>query len=210
MANDGVDAFRKLFPQMQVPVILTSVRLAAETLRKKTNNDREDWLTRRLHSRLVRIHPFRDGPLSVHFKPKIPSDDIDADASGGEIDLLVCCDRGYEIYFAFEAKRLRFYSSGRFVLGSDEYVKNGMIRFVSGQYASLMEAGAMIGYVFDGNSDKARLDVDRSLYRRADELKLRPPKHLKPSSVLQRTPIDETIHDLQNRAFTIYHLFIAV
>ena len=156
------------------------------------------------------MHPLRDGPLSVHFKPKIPGDDIDADTSGGEIDLLVSCDRGYEVYFAFEAKRLRFQSSGRFVLGNDQYVNNGMMRFVSGQYAPLMEAGGMIGYIFDGNRDQARLDVDRYVIAHAGELKLRAPHQLAPSAILDHIAVDETGHDLENRPFIIYHLFVPV
>jgi hypothetical protein len=210
MAAEEVQHFGELFPQSQIPSVLGSVFQAAETLSKNSHEDREDWLTRRLHARLVKIHPFRDGPLSVHFKPKIPGDDTDADTSGGEIDLLVSCDRGYEVYFAFEAKRLRFQSSGRLVLGNDQYVKNGMMRFVSGQYAPLMEAGGMIGYVFDSNRDQARLDVDRYVTAHAGELKLRPPYQLATSGILDHIAVDETGHDLENRLFMIYHLFVAV
>ncbi|OPX98033.1 MAG: hypothetical protein A4E60_03119 [Syntrophorhabdus sp. PtaB.Bin047] len=210
MATEEMQNFRELFPQSQIPVVIASVFQAARTLNKTSRGDREDSLTRRLHSRLVKIHPFRDGPLSVHFKPKIPGDDIDADTSGGEIDLLVSCDRGYEVYFAFEAKRLRFQSSGRLVLGNDQYVNNGMMRFVSGQYAPLMEAGGMIGYVFDGNSEQARLDVDRYVTAHAGELKLRPPHQLAPSSLLDQIAVDETGHDLDSRPFIIYHLFVPV
>ncbi|OPY85517.1 MAG: hypothetical protein A4E65_00109 [Syntrophorhabdus sp. PtaU1.Bin153] len=210
MAADETQHFQRLFPQSQIPVVLASVFQAAETLSKNSHEDREDSLTRRLHARLVKIHPFRDGPLSVHFKPKIPGDDVDADTSGGEIDLLVSSDRGYEVYFAFEAKRLRFQSSGRLVLGNDQYVKNGMMRFVSGQYAPLMEAGGMIGYVFDGNKEQARLDVDRYVTNHAGELQLRPPHQLVPSSMLGHIAIDETGHDLEIRPFIIYHLFVPV
>lgn len=204
-------AFRQLFPQWHIPVVLTSIFQAGETLRKKTANDREDWITRRLYARIIQIHPFRDGPLGIHLKQEIVYSDPDVDTPAGEIDLLVSCGLGYKVCFVLEAKRLRVRSSsGRFVSGNDEYVKNGIMRFVTGQYAPFMESGAMLGYVFDGETDKARSGVDRYVKSKAKELKLKFPKRLMRSQILPNKPIDETRHDLGKRSFTIYHIFLAV
>lgn len=211
MTHKETGAYRQLFPQNQIPIILSSVFEASITLRKKKFDDREDWITRRLYSRLVRIPVYRDSALSIHLKPEIVSQDMDANTPAGEIDLLVSCSYGYEIYFAIEAKRLRvLLHSGRMFLGNTEYVKDGMMRFVTEQYAPLMEASAMLGYVFDGNIDKARFGIDRTIQDKAEELRLKSPGRLIPSRILPDKPVDETIHDLGERSFTLYHVFIAV
>jgi len=157
MSNREAEAYRPLFPTKHIPIVLISIVQAASTLTKKTDRDREDWITRRLHARLIRIREFRDGPFDIRLQPEIPSLDPDADTPAGRIDLLVSCGLGHEVYFAVEAKRLRVCSSNGHITssGSREYVLAGMMRFVNGQYAPHMEAGAMLGYVFDGKIDKA-------------------------------------------------------
>jgi len=116
------------------------------------------------------------------------------------------------VYFAIEAKRLRVCGpDGRVTLyGAREYVTDGMMRFVSGQYAPCMRAGAMLGYVFDGKLGKARSSVEGSMKRNALKLKLVPPHQLVPSSLLPDADVAETYHALMKGRFTIYHLFITV
>ena len=102
-------AFKPLFPAHRIPVILLSLLGAGATLRKKADNEFEDRITNRLFRTLVRMPKFRDGPLGIHLRSEIPPDE---DTPGSEIDLLVACGRGYEVYFAIEAKRLRVCSTG--------------------------------------------------------------------------------------------------
>lgn len=209
--GSGAREFRQLFPQSGIPIILRSIFQAAKSLQKNTDHDREDWITRRLHRRLTRNPPFRDGPLDIRLQPEIVDPDFDEGAATGQIDLLVSCGLGHETYFAIEAKRLRFHSpNGRFVAGNDQYVKEGMMRFVSGQYAPLMESGAMLGYVYDGKIAKARSGIGGYIKTKAKELKLKPPKRLTRSNILPDEPVDETQHGLKTRTFIIYHLLITV
>lgn len=204
-------AFKKLFPQRHIPAILASLFQAGETLRKKTENDREDWITRRLYERLVRIPAFRDGPLDIRLKPEIVIPKLDADTPTGEIDLLVSCGAGYEVYFPIEAKRLRFYSSeGKIIPGSGAYVRDGMMRYILGQYSPYMQAAAMLGYVFDGKTDLARSNIDATVRKKALELGLKFPKQISRSNILLDYPVDETQHDLGGRFFIIYHVFLPV
>jgi hypothetical protein len=203
--------FRNLFPKKHIPVILSSIREAAADLRKKTNRDREDWITRRLCRRLMRIPAFRDGPLDITLKPELIYGDDDKNTPEGELDLKVSCARGAEVYFALEAKRLRVsFDDGRLELGSCEYVDEGMTRFIIGKYARFMKASAMLGYVFDGDTDKARTDVDQTVQEKAAELHLKYPKKLTPSNILPDGLVDQTCHALNKRSFTIYHIFLAV
>jgi len=204
-------AFTKLFPLKNIPPVLSAILQAGRTLRKKTETDHEDWISRRLYRRLVWIYPFRDGPLNIHLQPEIVALDSDENTPAGRIDIVVSCGLGSQVYFAIEAKRLRVRLGVRLLkAGSNEYVNNGMMRFVAAQYAPFMKTGAMLGYVYDGNTGKARSGVARYIQNKAKELKLMPPLRLDRSLVLPNDPVDETRHDLNDRSFTIYHVFLAV
>ena len=204
-------SFRVLFPKRHIPIILISILQAGKTLRKKSPTEIENRLTRRLCKNLNQIQIFRDGPLSIHLQQEILSSDPDKDTPEGYIDILVSCEFGSEVYFAIETKRLRVRStSGKMDAGNDEYVNDGMMPFVSGQYAPFMKAGAMIGYVYDRDINKARSGVAGYIKSRVKELKLTTPKELKGASILPNKPIYETLHGLRRRSFIIYHIFLAV
>ncbi len=102
------------------------------------------------------------------------------------------------------------YANGRLETGSDKYIREGMMRFVIGQYAPFMKAGAMLGYIYDGNTVEARSDIDRSVQSHAVKLRLLTPEKLSRSQILKDMPVDETLHSLETRIFTIYHVFLAV
>jgi hypothetical protein len=71
--------------------------------------------------------------------------------SKGKIDLAVLLDWERERYLAYECKRLNvLYSGGRSSLATD-YVKEGMMRFMTEQYAEALPVGCMLGYVIDGD-----------------------------------------------------------
>lgn len=212
MTRNPVGTYGQLFPQQHIPVILLLLLQVGKNIHKQTATDREDWLTTRLYRQLIRVPSFRDGPLQIHLQPDIVSSDADPEINTpeGRLDLQVSCGFGYEIYFAIEAKRLRVSLPSRLFLGGQEYVKDGMMRFVSGQYASFMQAGAMLGYVYDGEKENARADIDQQIQKEAIELKLKEPKRLAPSPILPNQPIDETNHDLDRRSFTIFHLLLDV
>ncbi len=207
----NADEYRKLFPQQKIPLILDHLLEAGETLRIKTPYDFEDRLTTRLCYKLVRFPIFRDGPLGIHPQQDILSSDPDADTPSGRIDILVSCGRGFHVYFAIEAKRLRIVSrKGKSIAGNSDYVNEGMMRFITGQYATFMESGAMLGYVFDGDIKKARSGINQYITNKIEELKLKSPGRLIRSSILLNKRIDETSHDLSKRSFKLYHIFLAV
>lgn len=209
MTHHPVGNFRQLFPQNHIPTVLDSLLEAGVTLRKKTANDHENWISRRLYRRVIRIFPFRDGPLDIRLQPEIVATDSDENRASGQVDFLVSCGLGAEIYFAIEAKRLRVRStSGKMDAGNDDYVNDGMMRFVTGQYAPFMNTGAMLGYVYDGDINKARSGVASYIAGEATTLSLM--GRFVRSSILSQKLIDETQHALKNRSFTIYHLFLAV
>lgn len=203
--------FRNLFPQGYITLILVNILQAGETLRRKTPNEIEDRLTRRFCRKMNQLPVFRDGPLDIHPQQEILSSDPDVDRPQGYIDILVSCGYGSETYFAIEAKRLRVRSiKGKMDAGNDDYVNEGMMRFVTGQYAPFMVSSAMLGYVYDGDIKKARSGVSKYIDGKMKELKLMPPKKFAKSSIVTGNTIYETHHNLKNRMFTLYHVFLAV
>ncbi len=209
--NSDVGVFNKVFPKGYIVVVLSSIFQAGVSLRKKSDNEFENKISYRLCRGLIKIPEFRDGPLDIRPQTGILSVNDDTDNLEGSTDLLVSCGHGHEVYFVIEAKRLRVRSpNGRLDSGNDKYVNDGMMRFVSGQYSPFMKEGAMLGYVFDGKIDKVRTGIDRYVKNHAEKLKLMKPKRFVRSKILPDEPVDETLHDLENRYFTIYHIFLSV
>jgi hypothetical protein len=71
--------------------------------------------------------------------------------SKGKIDIAVLFDWERERYLAYECKRLNVVgSNGRASLAT-LYVSDGMMRFITEQYAQDLPLGGMLGYVMDGD-----------------------------------------------------------
>lgn len=79
---------------------------------------------------------------------------IDGDGikySKGKIDIAVLLDWNRERYIAYECKRLNVVHNGKRSSLATAYVEEGMMRFMSGQYAETLPIGCMLGYVIDGD-----------------------------------------------------------
>ena len=71
--------------------------------------------------------------------------------SRGIVDMAVFLDHDRDRYLAYECKRLNERrDDGRRSLAG-EYVKDGLSRFVTGQYSENLPVGCMLGYVLDGD-----------------------------------------------------------
>ncbi len=71
--------------------------------------------------------------------------------SRGRVDMAVLLDQDRDTYLAYECKRLNVKSgSGRRSLAG-KYVRDGISRFVKGQYSESLPVGCMLGYVLDGD-----------------------------------------------------------
>ena len=79
--------------------------------------------------------------------------------SKGRIDVAVLLDPLAEGYLAYECKRLNVVrTDGRRSLAT-EYVMEGLVRFITGQYAENLPVGCMLGYVLDGDVAHAASSV---------------------------------------------------
>jgi hypothetical protein len=83
--------------------------------------------------------------------------------SKGKIDIAVLFDQERERYIAYECKRLNVIHSG--VRGSlaTRYVKEGMMRFLTEQYAEGLPVGCMLGYVMDGDMPFALTQINAAI-----------------------------------------------
>jgi hypothetical protein len=71
--------------------------------------------------------------------------------SKGKIDIAVLIDWERERYLAYECKRLNVVQGGKRNSLATLYVTNGMMRFLTEQYAEALPVGCMLGYVIDGD-----------------------------------------------------------
>ncbi|WP_434722342.1 hypothetical protein [Mesorhizobium sp. RIZ17] len=71
--------------------------------------------------------------------------------SKGKIDFAVLLDQERERYVAYECKRLNVIHKGARGSLATRYVQDGMMRFLTEQYAEGLPFGCMLGYVMDSD-----------------------------------------------------------
>lgn len=137
------------------------------------------------------------GRMDIVFSPMVPSEDI---------------------YFCLECKRLNVITNGKVRAYSNEYVTQGMLRFIRGQYASKVRHGGMLGYVLDGNVSQAIANVRRAIQNNYQALGMTPqdfamlsPGEMRSSSV---RPSDSSVRETQHTRqkmprLTIHHIFVS-
>ncbi|SEH62378.1 hypothetical protein [Magnetospirillum fulvum] len=77
--------------------------------------------------------------------------------SKGIIDIAVLFDWERERYLAYECKRLNVINGGSRSSLATVYVTQGMMRFLTEQYAENLPVGCMLGYVLDGDVPFAKV-----------------------------------------------------
>ena len=83
--------------------------------------------------------------------------------SKGKIDVAVLLDQERERYVAYECKRLNVIHGGTRGSLATRYVKDGMMRFLTEQYAEGLPVGCMLGYVMDGDLQFALTQVNGAI-----------------------------------------------
>ena len=77
--------------------------------------------------------------------------------------MAVLLDQERDRYLAYECKRLNVPRKGGKRSLATEYVKEGLLRFVTEKYAADLPVGCMLGYVLDGNAATAQSKVFAAL-----------------------------------------------
>lgn len=89
------------------------------------------------------------------------------------IDFVLTIGDEESIYLACECKRLNvpFKSGLKGLVG--EYVDDGLMRFVSGQYSHSLPLAMMLGYVMNARADRARRGLRRAMMVRSNIIGLK-------------------------------------
>jgi hypothetical protein len=204
--NHDAHEWIPLFPDEEIPHILDAIKRCMAEIRKTSKQEHETQITKRLHLRLKADHVLRQRPLLID--RETVEDDVNT-GEEGRLDLRFMLQEPEPKptpHFAVEAKRLHVtFPSGWQSLVS-EYVRGdqGMMCFITGRYSKGLRSGAMLGYVFDGDIDRASKSISNMINKSADSL------HLLHASNSKRGSQWHTIHDVSDREFCIFHLLTDV
>ncbi len=203
--------FVNLFPGEDISRILQNLQNCCGILIRQTPFELENDLTKRLVKLLSCCPEYRTGPIEPHWESHVVAFDEDKPEITGRVDIKFSCGRGIETYFPVEAKRLYVtYPKGAKASLVKDYIDDGMMRYVTGKYASKMTEAAMLGYVCDSTVPVAKKALSADVDKEAGKLRLAKSGAWQTSSLAVTPSVDETYHDLDGRSFTMYHILTKV
>src|ERR1022692_861193 len=172
-----------VFPEELIPRIIDLIFDTWHAFPSPKPTDYEVPITRRFKVALKNAKDLRRLPLRIEREPA--EDDPTTAAELGRIDLKFSAagSAREEVYFAFECKRLYPIENGKRRARAAEYITEGMIRFTTAQYSSVMHAGGMIAYVLDGHCEKAIAAVEINFVTYCANLCMEPPGRFQRSSL---------------------------
>jgi hypothetical protein len=205
------------FADRLIPKIIEMTLEAWNVVNSEINIDtKEDAITRNLIVKMRSVKPRSTHPFNIQSQAELLNNNA---AIAGRIDIRIDhlqmtneqLASGRDIYFAFECKRLSVsFSTGWQSLAQD-YVQEGMMRYITEQYAKDLDKSGMLGYVMDGNVEKAMTCVKDAIGKKKQQLCLRHSKPFCSSSIQpQCNEIKETRHNVRNSEFVIHHIFLPV
>lgn len=165
---------------------------------------KENEITDRL-AHLLQNHPYsRNRWLIIpQYKSLI---DFNGDVvTKGFIDFVLFFTLDQQTYIAYECKRLNMQFPSGFQTLADKYVDEGVMRYVSAQYAQDLPFGVMIGYVLDSDIHKALNAVKKQIKKKAAKLHCSQSINLPANSFIHRF---STIHNRPTQKIEIEHLFL--
>lgn len=208
-----IDPWITFFPDHLIPEVLDMIMSAWVTFgrsrMKAQAGEHEVGITRRFRIFLIRYRNRQRLPLNI--EREAVEDALFSGIELGRIDVKLRPGIYEHVYFALECKRLNVMRGGRRESLATEYVTQGMMRYVTSQYAAKLSQGGMIGYVMNGDVGTALTSVDRSVRNHYRKLCSNPSSGLEGSSHRPGDAhIKETHHNLHRRSFTLHHLFLPV
>lgn len=204
------DNFSPLFPDDFLENIVGRVFVAWNRIPKPITEVLETRITKLLRHQYAYDPIIKQLPFQV--RRELAIDDPATGEELGRIDLCLLHGNEEDVYFAFECKRLNVtFPSGRFESLAADYVgPEGIGRFISQKYARGQQHGGMIGYVFNGDIDAARIAINKQLARHAKDLSI-VSRRLEICGLLpENDQLSETRHSINDGAMAIYHLLLPV
>ena len=203
-ADDWLDLIASL-----VPDILELVRSTWRAMPPLAPDALEDPTTEEFCRRLRQSRTAAELPFRIDIQLVELGESSDADQ--GRMDIVFSPLLPTEVvYFCLECKRLNVTKFGSTRSYATEYVIHGMMRFITGQYASQVQHGGILGYVLDGNAARAIESVSAAIRRRCEELGMERHCFMRQSSIRREDlSAKETRHWRPSIGgpFVIQHLF---
>ncbi|OJW23418.1 MAG: hypothetical protein BGO49_02250 [Planctomycetales bacterium 71-10] len=138
--------------------------------------------------------------------------DVDLAKETGRKDIVFFPGHDGDLYFCLEAKRLNARVKGVMKSLADEYVKEGMQRFVDGKYGRHVPHGGMLAYVLDGDVPRAMRNVLANIRARHMALGMAPPGDWAESAARPGDAFaKESVHRRSHTAilFRLHHQFVS-
>jgi len=198
-----------------VPEILQLVAETWDKMQPPEPNQHEDGISNQLCVALRRNRDVRR--LMFYVITQMVILEPDAGEEVGRMDI-VFLPTGKDLvpsenaYFCLECKRLNVIKDGRKRSYASEYVKFGMLRFVTRQYSRLVRYGGMVGYVLDGDVDNAIGNVENNIRKHRVKLRLLGSDAFRPSAYLNGIQSARESHHQrahESAPFGIHHMFMA-
>lgn len=214
--NGTLESAFNPFDEDYLAEILQSIAIAWARMGHPKRNEIEDRITFRLAGRLANDPHFAELPYNVI--PQYWLLGLNGEKLG-RLDIRFKHRHSQRDYFAFESKRLHVtYPGGSCSTEYSTYAGDeGMMAFIEGQYSEGLPAGGMLGYVMDGDTDRAWLGLGKRIEVRRIPLRLLETSKLAESSLARvaaggtkGTQLGETEHDLGSRHLRLFHLLLPV
>lgn len=196
--------------------ILEATAIAWSRMNQPGRGEIEDRITLRLAGWLANDPHFAELPYDI--VPQCWLLGLDGRVLG-RLDLRFKHRNSQRDYFAFESKRLHVtYPGGGYSAEYSTYAgANGMMAFVEGYYSKRLPSCGMLGYVMDGNSDRAWAGLEKCIEGRHRTLKLVESSKFAESILsnsiangMEGTHLAETLHDLETHHLRLFHLLLPV
>lgn len=197
------------FPEALVPRVVDLLVGAWPELPHSDPGEHETQITRRFlpilrHHRLARRLPFS-------IDREVMVDDGEG-AELGRVDLRFMHGFRESVYLVFECKRLNVrQADGRVRSLATPYVTEGMMRFVTSQYAEGLPVGGMLAYVMDSDVARAVAAVEARVGQMKGGLKIHRGRDIPLEiSASKNSALGETLHEVAERLLLLRHVFLPV
>ena len=174
MIFGDVDSLENHFKRYDERLLERICKILPDCITAVPDNPSEDEITRNLidrfeHDNVIRKLFYR---WEYQFEPFGRNKKKSA-YSKGKIDFAVFWDQGRDKYLAYEAKRLNVKTTAMGTASlATQYVTEGLVRFIKGQYSEDLPVGCMLGYVLDGNVESVLPKIIKAITRNSKSVGL--------------------------------------
>lgn len=209
MIEGDLSPWADSFPARLIPKVMDLLLESWPALAHPTLNEHETSITRRFRKLLRQQRTARLLPFSI--ERELPIDDEATAEEVGRLDLRFLHGFREEVYLSFEGKRLNVVGTdGTVQRRTSEYISEGMMRYVSGQYATGLLEGGMLAYVMDGDGQGAIDALGTLVAKRCDELCVATATGLEASELRPSDAVRQTRHQLAERVIRLHHVVLRI